>query len=230
MTHLLRGLAHVPTGAPAVALLRHAARGPLPPDDPGAAVPITPEGERAAEALGRVLQGRLRTVTTSPVLRCVQTSEAVCGGAGVALDVLTSARLGDPGPYVVDSERAWQTFLSTPYDTLMDTLVGGGVVPGFADVDTATAGLVADLLDGAVAPGVHLHVSHDSIVGVCAHRLFRWPDRARWPGYLDALVLWRVDGTISAAWGEEVTRLGVLGRPEGVADAPGPRAARDLRR
>ena len=65
-------------------LLRHAERPPIPPGTFGNDLEITPAGRREAEALGRALaQGEpVAGVYSSPVLRCVQTAEAMAAGAG----------------------------------------------------------------------------------------------------------------------------------------------------
>lgn len=100
-------LGAVPTDRPVAALIRHSVRGELPPGAGGNRVPITAKGEKLASLLGGMIGGRLQSLTTSPVLRCVQTAEAIRTGTGIQTPVRLDRALGDPGIYVLDGQEAW---------------------------------------------------------------------------------------------------------------------------
>ncbi len=74
---LLTHLDRISRDRPVALLLRHSVRDRLPPGDAGNALPITDIGRRLARDLGGLLGERLRTLHTSPLPRCVQTTSLV---------------------------------------------------------------------------------------------------------------------------------------------------------
>ena len=194
-----RWLAEVPADAPVAVLLRHSVRGPLPPGDAGNAVPLTRDGARLAQRLGTMLGGRLRTLHASPLLRCVQTAEALRSGAGADVPILPDRLLGDPGVYVIDGERAWSNWEALGHEAVMRSLVAGSeALPGMADPASAARFLVRHML--AVAgnrSGLHLFVTHDSVVTATAARLLGEPlGKDDWPWYLEAAFFLRQGGDL----------------------------------
>lgn len=184
-------LDRIPPDQVLVLLLRHAAREPLPPGLPGDDVPLTAEGRASARALGAHIGARLRTLRTSPVLRCVETARLLGEGAGGEVAVVEDTHLGGPGVYVEDGARAWSTWLELGHTEVMARLVAGDRMDGLAEPRQATSRLVQHLLATAGgAPGVHVFVTHDSLVApAAAHRLGRVLELAEWPEYLEALAL-----------------------------------------
>ena len=104
---VLRLLERAPTDRAVVVLLRHSVRDHLPPGDAGYGFPITGVGRQLALELGRLLRGRLLTLHASPLVRCVQTAQAIAEGAGTDIAALQDRLLGDPGVFVLDGQRAW---------------------------------------------------------------------------------------------------------------------------
>ena len=123
---VLRWLERAPTDRPVAMLIRHSVRDHLPPGDAGYRLPITEVGVRLARALGARLGARLRTLRASPLVRCVQTAEALAEGAGLDLEVAPDHHLGDPGVYVLDGERAWVNWQRLGHEEVMTRLVGSG--------------------------------------------------------------------------------------------------------
>jgi broad specificity phosphatase PhoE len=186
-------------------LVRHAARPPLPAGDAGYALPITETGARQAIDLGRLLGARLRTLHTSPLLRCVQTAEALCEGAARAIAIHPSRLLGDPGVYVLDDRVAADQWSARGHEGVMAHLVREDhALPGMAVPDHAARILVEHMLAiGAEDPGLHAFVTHDSLVTATAARLLREPfGPEAWPRYLEAAFFWQQEGTVWAAYRE----------------------------
>jgi len=79
-------------------------------------------------------------------------------------------------------------------------LRGSGALPGFADPRAATASLLCHIrsaMDGQ--PGVHLFVTHDSLLAAFVARLTGLiPGGDTWPGYLGAALLWERNGHLAA--------------------------------
>jgi broad specificity phosphatase PhoE len=211
---VLRLLARAPTDRAVVVLLRHSIRDPLPPGDVGYVLPITEAGHQVALDLGSLLRGRLRTLHTSPLLRCVQTAQALAEGAGADLPVVPSRLLGDPGVFVLDGRRAWANWEQLGHEGVMRHLVTEtAALPGMARPDEAARFLVRSMLaEAASRPGVHVFVTHDALVTATAARLLGRPlGRDDWPWYLEGAFFWPVEDGVHAAYrSDEAIHPGLL--------------------
>lgn len=204
----LRWIAESPRGSPVVILLRHSVRPPLDEHDVGYSVPITDDGRRIARELGALLGDRLRSLHASPLLRCVQTAEEIGAGAGRSLDVARDTMLGDPGAFVNDGRLAWPSWRDLRHEGVMTHLVRENfALPGMAEPDYAARALVHHMLTHAGGrPGVHVFVTHDSLVTATAARMLGKPlGRGAWPLYLEAAFFWRVDEELVAAYRDDWT-------------------------
>lgn len=191
---LLLALDEAPRDRPVALLLRHAERPPIPPGEVGNDLPLTPVGVRHARALGEWLGGRLVGLRASPLPRCTQTAAALSEGAGVDLPIPEDRLLGDPGGYILDGQRAWETFGRMSLLEIAAHLAAGrDDLPGFAAPRTAARGLIEHLFEHASErAGVHAFVTHDLLVAVTAAMLLDLtPTADDWPGYLEGALLWR---------------------------------------
>jgi broad specificity phosphatase PhoE len=204
---LLAHLERVPRDCAVVLLLRHSVRDDLPPGDAGYALPITPEGRDLALGLGKLLRGRLHTLRTSPLPRCVQTAEALREGAATRQEIVEDRLLGDPGVYVVDGRRAWSNWERLGHEGVMRHLVSEtDALPGMVRPAEAARFLVQHML--AIAgdsPGIHVFVTHDSLVTATVARLLGQPlGTDDWPGYLEGAFFWRTPEGLSTAYRDQV--------------------------
>ncbi len=211
---LLTHLDRIPGNRPVALLLRHSVRDELPPGDAGNALPITDIGWRLARELGGLLGGRLRTLHTSPLLRCVQTAEALREGAGASGAIVTDRLLGDPGVYVIDGRRAWSNWERLGHEGVMRHLVTESeALSGMARPGEAARFLVQHMLTitGEV-DGIHVFVTHDSLVTATAARLLGQPlGPGDLPWYLEGAWFFRVDGAVCTAYRDhEARRRGPL--------------------
>ncbi len=207
---LLKWLDQAPADRPVALLLRHSVRDDLPPGDAGYVLPITPIGRQLAQSLGGLLGARLRTLHTSPLVRCVQTAEALRDGARVAIDVVPDRLLGDPGVYVLDDREAGRQWDRLGHERVMSHLVSASEgLPGMATPQEAARYLVQHLL--AVAgdtPGVHVFVTHDSLVTTTAARMLGVPlGPDAWPWYLEGTFFWRDTLGLRTAYRDHHTAL-----------------------
>lgn len=206
---VLHWLSAVPDDAPVAMLVRHSVRPALPPGDAAHAVPITEVGVRLARRMGELLGPRLRSVRTSPLLRCVQTAEAVRQGSGADVAIKRDRLLGDPGVYVLDDVRAGRLWKELGHEGVMANLVANDeALPGMAVPELAARFLVQHMLAAAPEPGLHLFVTHDSLVTATAARLLGEPlGRDAWPWYLEAAFFWRAGGALKVAYRSHRTRI-----------------------
>ncbi|NLF53886.1 MAG: histidine phosphatase family protein [Thauera phenolivorans] len=201
----LRWLAAVPAGRPVALLLRHSVRDALAPRELGYERPLNAHGERLAQALGVRLKGRLRSLHTSPLQRCVHTAEVLRESAGAAIAIVEDRFLGDPGAYVLDRELAghnWKTMGSEGIMARMAARDEG--LPGTRPPDEGAAILLRHMLDVAgETAGLHVFVTHDILLAITAARLLGAPQgEPRWPRFLEGAFFWRDAAGLNAAYRE----------------------------
>jgi broad specificity phosphatase PhoE len=199
---VLHWLPEMPADRSVALLLRHSVRPPFEPGDDGYALPLTMEGVALARDLGERLGSRLSTLHTSPLLRCVQTAAALRDGAGVACEIVSDHALGDPGVYVLDDRLAQHTWLELGHEAVMAHLVSGeGMLSGLADPDDAARRLICHLLAPGRSAGLHVFVTHDSLVtATVARTLGRRLGKGDWPLYLEAAFFWREASGVGVAY------------------------------
>lgn len=193
-TSVLRNLERIPVDLPVALLLRHSVRDEITPGETGNKLPITDAGKDIAFKLGQKLGVRLKSLYSSPLLRCVQTAEALRLGSGVDAHISESRLLGDPGVYVLDGYLAWNNWETLGHEEVMRHLVAEKkALPGMAQPDEAARFLVQSMLslaDGA--PGIHVFVTHDVLVTATVARLqVVRHEPADWPLFLEGALFWR---------------------------------------
>ena len=206
---VIRWMAEAPADEPVAVLLRHSVRDRLPDGAVGYALPITETGAALGRELGALIESRLRTLHTSPVPRCVQTAEVIRAGAAVRaggtedVPIVQDRLLGDPGVYVVDGGLAGSIWEERGNEAVMAHLASQDrPLPGMADPGSAARFLVQHMLTVAGdRPGLHVFVTHDSLVSTTAARLLGEPlGKGGWPWYLEGAFFWRQGGHVVAAY------------------------------
>ncbi len=205
-TTLLRNIKRVPEEYPVALLLRHSIREDFGTGDIGNNTPITDDGKAIAFELGRFLGERLRSLHSSPLLRCVQTAQALREGAGYYLDISEHRFLGDPGIFVLDGALAWSNWEAMGNEGVMRHLASENyALPGMADPETASQELVRNMLSLMDrSPGVHVFVTHDTILGPVAARFLRQADKApKGPLFLEGALFWSSHVGVNIAYRDE---------------------------
>ena len=80
-------------------------------------------------------------------------------------------------------------------------MAGTGPLPGLADPPEAASDLVQSMLEARSGdPGIHVFVTHDSLVTATASRWLGIPlGPADWPFYLEGAFFWREESAWYAA-------------------------------
>ncbi len=80
-----------------------------------------------------------------------------------------------------------------PYAKVMEGLIDGRQdMAGVADPKRAAGRLLENMVEHAPQPGVHVFVTHDSLVlPTAAHLLPSRLERPDWPWFLEAVVVWQ---------------------------------------
>lgn len=203
---------------PAAALLRHGPRGPVTDPRTGNDIPLTPDGETLARALGHAIGALLRPgdvvhVAHSPVLRCRQTAEAIGGGVAEwgAHAVLVGSRDHLGGPYLLETKRALDlaaelghAFVRKWFDgEVAAALVQPRAVTARAQVESAL-----DALGGAGGPRLAVLVSHDwNLMLVREHYFGVRHEDAGWIDFLDGVAIQRTPMGFSVRYQGRVERV-----------------------
>ena len=185
---VLEHLERVASDQAVAVLLRHSVREELPPGEAGNSVPITEIGSLLARELGGLLGGKLKSLHSSPVLRCMQTAEALRDGAFSHVPVKSDQCLGDPSVFVIDGQAAWSNWERLGHEGVMQHLMSGAVaLPGMANPEAAARFLVHHMLSMTKdEPGIHIFVTHDSVVTATVAQLTSRPlGPCDWPWYLE---------------------------------------------
>ena len=202
-------LSRLPAGGSVALFVRHADRPELPPDPSGHAVSITEDGDARARALGVRLRGRIASVRTSPIVRCVETGRAIAG-----VEPVPDRMLGDPGPFVRDLDRAWEDFRVLGRDRVLARLASDvDAIDGLHPIRATAFALASHALAIAKASeGVHVFVTHDVVLLPLARVLLsREMPASMWPDFLEPLSLVREGDEVIVGYRELSVRVALEG-------------------
>jgi hypothetical protein len=117
---------------------------------------LTEEGKQTSFAFGKYLENiPLGEIHTSPILRCVQTAEELLKGAHQELSLSSSTVLGDPGPFILDPERAGPVFTQRPLLEIAQAIAAGKTLPGIRSLEEGASLFLQHLVQET------LSLSHD---------------------------------------------------------------------
>ena len=105
--------------------------------------------------------------------------------AGWDVDIIETKILGDPGPFVVDSD-----LLSSHDEDILVSLkahINGASIPGMLDRDTGVEKMMSELLDLKGTSDVLVACTHDSIIAAVAASYGIKGEH--WPFYLEGYFL-----------------------------------------
>jgi broad specificity phosphatase PhoE len=176
-----------------ILIVRHAARADISPNTVGDEVMLTDAGVEQSKQFASLINDPILSIRTSPIGRCIQTAELIAQTTHFKLDDIEKCRLlGDPGFIIKDADLAWQHWLKKGNETVNQHLLSGTELwDGFYDLHDSVKSIFDDIktLLSNSANGVHLWVTHDTILATLAARIGEsrltlqdWPD---FLGYLE---------------------------------------------
>ena len=175
-------------------IIRHAERPTIQDGTVGNELSLTSNGVHETKRLAKSLPREILSIESSPILRCIQTAELIAEHHELPLTSIgRSNLLGDPGFIIEDAELAWTNWVEKGAEAVNEHLLSGNPVwPGFRDLDEAVAqmrrSIEAMLTESD--DGVHVWVTHDTIVATLASRLQKTPLTLKeWPDYLGGLTI-----------------------------------------
>ena len=176
-------------------LIRHGEKVQPPKENPFVDVPLTQKGIEEATRFGKLLKNKfpneIKGVHSSPKRRCVETSEAILKGIGDLEGFETSTLLGNPGPYVIDSKVAGQSYLKIRDENIVKIQVEGTQIDGFRDVMEGSKLLLEYVLTRKPNPGMHIFVTHDVIIAAFLGSVIGYVvDEPEWIKYLQGICIY----------------------------------------
>lgn len=195
-----------------IAVIRHSARLPITEATLEAAftTPLTEEGRTRAVSMGAALPRPLPVrLWHSPAPRCEET--AACLARGLESQGGTAVREGEwsllGGEFIRDASAVVTAFAEQGprgfFRAWSRGELGTSVV---MDLPRAADNLLRAILQagtGSGQPALRLHVTHDIVIVALLASVCDVTDPAiPWPGYLEGVVLDRVDGRVRCAYGD----------------------------
>ncbi|WP_305967424.1 histidine phosphatase family protein [Marinobacter salsuginis] len=175
-------------------IIRHAERPAIQDGTVGNELALTSNGVHETIRLAKSLPRKILSIESSPILRCIQTAELIAEHHELPLTSIgRSNLLGDPGFIIEDAELAWTNWFEKGAEAVNEHLLSGNSVwPGFRDLDEAVAQMrqfIEEMLTGSDG-GLHVWVTHDTIVATLASRLQKTPlGLEEWPDFLGGLTI-----------------------------------------
>lgn len=177
---------------PVVLFIRHAERPEIPHQETGNDLKLTKEGQRQSRDLGLQLGQHIKSISSSPIARCMETASNIKLSSESSAGIISSKVLGDPGAYVYDETLAWNNWLEKGSESVLSALMDSKQnPPGLHSVEHGTVELLEyfkPLLTGE--NGYHICVSHDvMLLPFVAHLFGIDINDVPWPGFLQAVSL-----------------------------------------
>ncbi|MED5513958.1 MAG: histidine phosphatase family protein [Pseudomonadota bacterium] len=196
-----------------VLIVRHAARPDISPNTVGNDVMLTDEGIEQSKLFASLISGQVLSIRTSPIGRCVQTAELIAQATHFKPNDIQQCRLlGDPGFIIKDGDLAWQHWLKKGHEAVnLHLLSGTESWDGFYDLDNSAARIFSDIkaLLNNSADGVHIWVTHDTILATLAARIGdKRLTLQDWPNFLGYLEIKLSDEQIDVSYSQKPNLVG----------------------
>ena len=203
LDNLLLNLSMVPKGQGVIVLMRHSIRYEIAEGQYGFDIDLTPDGVEVAIELGRKIDRSISYFGASPLVRCLQTAEAIRQGDECSTDIVPEPLLGAPGAYFVDLEDAAAFLKHHKALGVVNLLLKGETPSGMRSSEVANTML--HTLFKQHTPGadeLQIYVSHDTYVGPFIYSLMGKTELndELWPKVLEGAVFWYEGNKIHWIW------------------------------
>ncbi len=182
-------------GCRVLLLVRHAERPKIAGEDKsfGAALPLTPNGERMSVDFGKLLRGATDDVQfrASPLLRTVMTAERIAEGMGLAdAEVVQDALIGNDSAFVASQLEMWRLFSDGSFFRSMIEYMRRGEQQGFAPLVPAAVEFEKYVLSTFTAK-LGIYTTHDVYIVAFLHAMGVKTDftTENWPRFLDSAAI-----------------------------------------
>jgi broad specificity phosphatase PhoE len=172
-----------------IVVLRHAHRHLSSATTFGNEQPLSRKGVKEAFFLGKQIADiSWKEIHTSPLIRCVQTSEKLMEGTGRSIPMIRTNLLGDPGIFIDDPQKAGAHFLKRPWIEIAQEIAAKKKLPGIRSLKEGSQLFIDYTLKMPQFPS--LMVSHDIIICLLCCYFFESTDVKKFvPGFLEGFSL-----------------------------------------
>lgn len=172
-------------------LIRHADRELIPEGEIGNEILINAKGVENSIRFGNLLQQyKVNKIYTSPIQRCVQTSEYISNGYGEKIDIITSKSLGDPGLHVSDEKKAGDFYLKFGFDEMYRRYTNNQTIPGVPMPDELRKSMTDFIHTNTQENGITIFVTHDAVIAFYDFALNKKVyTKDNWVNYLSGIIL-----------------------------------------
>lgn len=169
-------------------LLRHAERPSIPANEIGNDVSLTKQGIHQTKQFAEALEQPIISISSSPILRCMQTAELIAECCNHDKPIKKSTLLGDPGFFIQDPDLAWTHWKNKGHEAVNQYLLNGEEQwLGFHLFDDAINRMNTEIIDQLrrTNSGLHLWITHDTILAAYSSRVLPQPlTFNKWPDFL----------------------------------------------
>lgn len=186
----------LPSDLPVAMLVRHSVRPFLISGARGDEVSLTEEGVNLAEKLGFAIKEKISRIFSSPVLRCVQTGDAIARGAGKEAVSIQSDVLGAPGAFSFGTRGSGEFWRRKGHkDTLAYLSTADKPVENMPEPNWAARYLLNMMVKETESEGgLNVFVTHDSLITALVAQITGTAlKRNQWPQYLDSVFFYKTE-------------------------------------
>lgn len=146
-----------------ILIIRH---GPREGDHaPTANASLTMEGRIKCNEFGMMWnRSPPSSILVSSIPRCRETGEIIRKAAGWDIDIIECPHLGNPGPFMIDTEVVSKIMRKDPELNFLHRLIAGEPIPGMLNRDIGCRNLIVEIRQFSSENGLILGISHDSII------------------------------------------------------------------
>lgn len=172
-------------------VIRHADRELIPEGEIGNEILINEKGVKNSVDFGKLLnQYKINKIFTSPIGRCVQTSEFITNGYGKDIEIIKSNALGAPGLHVSDEKKAGEFYLKFGFDEMYKRYKNYQKIPGVPMPKELNKLMTNFIKINTNQNGITIFVTHDSVIAFYDFALNnKIYTKNNWINYLSGMIL-----------------------------------------
>jgi broad specificity phosphatase PhoE len=173
-------------------LIRHADRDKIPEGAFGNDILLNDIGKEHSIKFGKAISNlNINAIYSSPIPRCVQTSELILEGYGKSITIEQTKTLGDPGLHVTDEVLAGQSYLKYGFEEIYHKFMANNPIDGSPMPETFFKQMSDFITERTKENGITLFVTHDSLIAMYHYCLEErvYNTKTDWVNYLTGVIV-----------------------------------------
>ncbi len=191
----INGLNMIPKNTPIAVIMRHAERFDIKRGEVGLEVPLTKDGEKSAFKLGsEYLKGKISSIYSSYVERCIHTGENILKGVGnINIKIEPLAILAGDEIFINDFMKMSDFYMTNGMLALLDLAYDRKKIVGLNNVEASVykfINIVLEKIENQNA--INLFITHDMFISLIAGEIFRHKTTGEnWPDFMEPIFIWK---------------------------------------